>query len=157
MTRMRSRAPYVGIVLASFAGLAAPARASAALGEPAASVSADERSLSAARRTSTVRGAYTIERLDSAANTVREFVGPSGVVFAVAWGGVSRPDLSVLLGSYAAPYRRAVAQSGPTRRRSRRVQSGGAVVETWGHMRALHGRAWVPALIPPGVTLDEID
>src|SRR6266540_2269840 len=118
MTRMRSRAPYVGIVLASFAGLAAPARASAALGE---------------------------------------FVGPSGVVFAVAWGGVSRPDLSVLLGSYAAPYRRAVAQSGPTRRRSRRVQSGGAVVETWGHMRALHGRAWVPALIPPGVTLDEID
>jgi len=154
---MRSRLPSIVIVLASFAGLAALIRASAALGEPAASVSADERSLSAVRRTSTARGAYTIERLDSAANTVREFVAPSGVVFAVAWGGVGRPDLSVLLGSYAAPYRRALAQSGPTqRRRSRRVESGGVVVETWGHMRALHGRAYVPALIPPGVTIDDI-
>jgi len=155
---MRSRAPYVAIVLASLAGLATATRASAALGEPAASVSADERLLSAVRRTSTARGAYTIERLDSTASTVREFVAPSGVVFAVAWGGVSRPDLSVLLGSYATPYHRALAQSAPTsRRRSRRVESGGVVVETWGHMRAQHGRAYVPALIPPGVTLDELE
>ncbi len=154
---MSSSAKYVAMVLA-FAALTAPALATAALGEPADSVSADERSLSAVRRTSTARGAYTVERLESSASTVREFVSPSGVVFAVAWGGVSRPDLSVLLGSYEAPYRRALAASAPTsRRRSRRIESGGVVVETWGHMRAQHGRAYVPALVPPGVTLDEIE
>jgi len=30
------------------------------------------------------------------------------------------------------------------------------VVETWGHMRAMRGRAYVPALVPAGVALDEI-
>jgi len=144
-------------VAVALAALAASTPASAALGEPAGSVSADERSLSAVRLTSTARGAFTVERLESRAHTVHEYVSPSGVVFAVSWEGVSRPDLSVLLGAYAAPYRRALAQSGPARgRRWRRVETGGAVVETWGHMRALRGRAYVPALLPPGVTLDEI-
>ena len=155
---MSWRAQSVAIVLASFAGLTVPALAAGALGEPVASVSADERSLSAVRRTTTTRGLYTIERLESAASTVREFVAPSGVVFAVAWDGVSRPDFSVLLGSYAAPYRRALAHGGATsRRRPRRVESGGVVVETWGHMRSQHGRAYVPALVPPGVDLDELE
>ncbi len=143
----------LGVVLAGLA-LAAPARA--ALGEPAASIPADQAALRA-RRATTARGAYVIERLVSTANTVREYVAPSGVVFAVSWEGVSRPDLSVLLGAHAAEYRRALSQLGPAPgHRRRRVETGGAVVETWGHMRALRGRAYVPALVPAGVSLDEI-
>ena len=30
------------------------------------------------------------------------------------------------------------------------------VVEKWGHMRNLQGRAYAPALLPPGVSSDEI-
>jgi hypothetical protein len=30
------------------------------------------------------------------------------------------------------------------------------VVERWGHMRDLHGRAYLPALLPDGVTVDDL-
>ena len=36
--------------------------------------------------------------------TVREFVLPSGVVFAVTWRGIKHPDLSQVLGNYHAEY-----------------------------------------------------
>lgn len=141
------------VVLAAAA--AAPARA--ALGEPASSVAADEARLSATRRQVEVRATHQVERLVSDARTVREYVSPSGVVFAVAWDGVSPPDLDAVLGAYAPPVRRALAaQPGGPHGAPRRLEAAGAVVETWGHMRAAHGRAYVPALVPPGVTVDEI-
>jgi hypothetical protein len=137
------------------AAIAAPARA--ALGERADSIAADEAALAAARGQADARPAFRIERLDSPARTVREYVAPSGVVFAVTWEGLSPPDLDAVLGAYAAPVRGALAQGGGhTGRRTRRIEAGGAVVETWGHMRAMHGRAYVPALVPAGVALDEI-
>jgi len=144
-------------VAVALAALGTAARAWAALGEPTGSISADERALSAARGQRITRAAYLVERLVSPAGTVREYVSPSGVVFAVAWEGVSHPDLSVLLGSYAEPVRRALSEERPTPgRRQRRIETSGVVVETWGHMRALRGRAYVPALLPAGVTLDEL-
>jgi hypothetical protein len=36
------------------------------------------------------------------------------------------------------------------------VAAAHVVVDRWGHMRDLHGRAWIPDLVPQGVTLDEI-
>ena len=152
---MKSRALHLTVALVA---LATAVRASAALGEPSSSISGDQVALAAVRRQATAVGAaYAVEQLEATAYTVREYTTPSGVVFAVSWEGVSRPDLSVLLGSYAGPYHRALAQSGRTPgRRSRHLEAGGAVVETWGHMRALHGRAYLPALVPPGVSLDDI-
>jgi hypothetical protein len=142
------------LVLAAVAG-SAPAWA--ALGEPAASLANDEAALEAARKPAQSLGAYRVERLETTTHAVREYVTPSGTVFAVAWEGVSHPDLTVLLGSYADPYRQEVARLGASPgRRGRRIEKGGAVVETWGHQRALHGRAWVPALLPPGVTPDDV-
>ncbi len=138
------------------AALAACGRASAALGEPADSVAEDQQALKATRRAAKPGASYTVERLETKAHTVREYVTPSGTVFAVAWEGVSRPDLTVVLGAYAEPYLRAVEKAGRSGRRSRRVETGGAVVETWGHQRALHGRAYVPSLLPPGVTADDV-
>jgi len=142
--------------LAALAALAA-APAWAALGEPAASVAADGRSLAAARKAAETRAAFTVERLESGAHRIREYVAPSGVVFAVTWDGFTQPNLSVLLGRYAAPVRKAAAQRGPTAgHRQGRVDAGGAVVESWGRLRSMHGRAWVPALLPPGVTPDDL-
>jgi len=132
-------------------------RADAALGGTAASVASDRAALSAVHRATTVRGAYTVQELQSGSTTVREYVAASGVVFAVAWNGRTHPDLATLLGSYAGEYRAALRQT-PRKRGLRRqqVQSDQVVVEKWGHMRNLQGRAYSPALLPSGVTIDEI-
>jgi hypothetical protein len=144
-------------LLLALVALGAAPLARAGLGEPASSVAADQQKLAAARRQRDARTTHTIEHLVSDARTVREYVSPSGVVFAVAWDGLAPPDLSAVLGAYAAPVRRAIAaQDAPPRSRARHVEAAGAVVETWGHMRSVHGRAYVPALVPAGVSLDEI-
>lgn len=149
------RLPAARLLLAA-AALAAAPLARAALGEAASSIAADETAVAATRRQRVARGTHDVEELGSDARTVREYVSPSGVVFAVCWDGLTPPDLSVL-GAYEAPVRRAIASQGtPPRARSRRVEAAGAVVETWGHMRSVHGRAYVPALVPAGVSLDEI-
>jgi hypothetical protein len=131
--------------------------ARATLGEPDASISTDQAALEAKRSPGTTHAAYRVEHLASDVRSVREYVSPAGVVFAVSWEGLSHPDLNGLLGRYAAPIRQALAGEGPApRRRSRRVEAAGAVVETWGHMRAVRGRAYVPALVPAGINLDDI-
>lgn len=135
-------------------GVAAPA--SAGLGERADAIAADRKALQAEPGETVAHDGYTVERMQSPANQVREFVSPSGVVFGVAWDGLSHPDLGRLLGSYAPEYRRAAAKPSTTGRRHRRVTTGRLVVETWGHMRSLHGRAWVTSLVPRGVSADVV-
>jgi hypothetical protein len=137
--------------------LALAARAEAALGEGAEAIAADRDALGAKPGGVHAREGYTVERMQSSAHQVREFLSPSGVVFAVSWDGISHPDLSKLLGAYAGEYRRAAAaQLGPRGRRHRVVRTDRLVVETWGHMRSLHGRAYVPALVPQGVSVDDL-
>ena len=129
----------------------------AALGESADSVASDQRALSAGPGVTTVSPDYTVQEVTSDAVTVREYVSPSGIVFALAWNGLVRPDLTVLLGSYADEYETARSKTPrmPGRRNSR-IETQRVVVETWGHMRDLHGRAYAPALVPQGVAIDEI-
>jgi hypothetical protein len=100
---------------------------------------------------------YTVQETETDATVVREYVAPSGLVFGIAWNGLTHPDLTKLLGSYAAPYKKALRQT-PRKPGLRRhqVKSDQVVVEKWGHMRNLQGRAYAPALIPPGVSVDEI-
>ena len=129
----------------------------ATLGEPADSVAKDRQALSAARRAATSRNGYTVHEMVSAGSTVREYVAPSGIVFAIAWNGISQPDLTPLLGSYKEEYLKALGRSHRRQgRRFSRVEGSRVVVEKWGHMRNYQGRAYDPALIPSGVTIDEI-
>jgi hypothetical protein len=130
-----------------------PARAT--LGEPEPSVDADRAAMEMASGPVTARGGQRVHELSSSTVSVREFVTPSGTVFAIAWSGLTRPDLSRLLGSYYGEYRRAATRE-PTGRRPRRVETAQVVVESWGHARALRGRAWLPSLTPAGVNLDDI-
>lgn len=144
----------VGLAVAlAVLGAGLPARA--ALGEPEASVDRDRRALSMEREAPKVTAGVAVHELRKPTQRVREFVDPSGTVFAVAWSGGAPPDLPRLLGAYHAEYRAAAAQR--TRVRGpRRVESEHVIVETWGHGRALHGRAWLPALVPPGANLDDV-
>jgi hypothetical protein len=142
--------------LALVALLAAPP-ARAALGEAETSIAHDREALAAVARGTTDRGGYSVHELERGGTTIREYASPQGVVFAVTWSGLANPDLHTLLGGYAAEYERAVSGSPRVKgRRSRRVAAPHVVVDTWGHMRDRHGRAYLPELVPPGVSLDAL-
>jgi hypothetical protein len=151
---MSRTARFVAVTVAML-GAAAPAWAT--LGEPEASVARDREALAMRRRPATARGGVTVHEMRGPTVTVREYVAPSGTVFAVAWAGLTRPPLAPLLGAYHDEYQAAIAGGRTPRGRGpRRVESARIVVETWGHARSLHGRAWVPALVPPGANLDDV-
>jgi hypothetical protein len=150
---------YVLFICLGFSAVffASVQRVQATLGEAVDSISSDRKVLAAVQGSTTVRYGYTIHEIESAATVVREYVSTSGVVFGIAWKGLIHPDLSALLGPYAGEYQEALRQT-PRINGSRRLQvkSSGVVVEKWGHMRNLQGRAYAPALIPSGVDIDEI-
>ncbi len=133
-------------------------QAQATLGESEDSVAADQKALSAVKCATTIRTNYTVHEFKSDGTVVREYVSPSGIVFGIAWNGLTHPDLKPLLGSYAGEYEAALKRTPPKPGISRnaRVETDRVVVEKWGQMRNLQGRAYAPSLIPPGVSIDEI-
>ena len=137
--------------------LAAVQRVDATLGESAASIASDRNVLSAVQRSTKVNDTFTVQEIKSGSTTVREDISPSGVVFGVAWNGLLHPDLTQLLGSYSDEYHEAFSRIQHNKGRSRlQVKTDRVVVQQWGHMRNLRGRAYVPSLIPPGVSVDDI-
>ncbi len=89
---------------------------------------------------------------------VREYVSANGRVFGVAWRGPFLPDLSQIFGSYFQQYADAVkaehrAYSG---RRPVDIRQPGLVVQGGGHMLGHFGRAYVPTMLPEGVSSDAI-
>jgi hypothetical protein len=130
----------------------------AALGQPASSVQTDQRMLGAApgavsALTQQPAGAgYSVAQLQtSAGTTVLEYLRPDGIVFGVSWRGPQPPDLSVLLGSYFTRYQSGTPQvAGSIRYQT--VTADDLVVQTGGHMLDLWGRAYVPSLLPAGVS-----
>jgi hypothetical protein len=131
--------------------------ARATLGEPISSLEANRVALKSVRKSSTAHGTYTVHEDVSDGATIRQYVSSSGVVFAVAWDGVSHPDLAALLGTYTEEYRQ-VQRTTSRKPGTRRAQLRGSrvVVERWGHMRNLHGRAYATDIFPGEVSLDEI-
>ena len=132
-------------------------RVQATLGEAEDSVAFDAKILTANRVTRTAYNGYTVEQIDSDSVIVREYISPTGVVFAIAWNGLVHPNLAPLLGRHADEHEKSLRHaSRKPGRRSLRVETARIVVEKWGHMRNLQGRAYIPALIPDGVAVDEI-
>jgi hypothetical protein len=139
----------------AFAMLALPFSASASLGGDAASVQADQMQMNATLRT-TGAANYTLFEIQTPFGTVvKEYVSSTGLVFAVVWNGPSLPDLRQLLGSFFAAYVQGANAQGPGIR-PRVIEQPRLVVHAGGHMRAFLGRAYVPDLIPIGVSLEEI-
>jgi hypothetical protein len=162
------------LALGVFIVFQAPVTAMATLGGPAQSIVVDQQALGgqvrmlnqpqsltgqqALKEQSPVPSnpAYTVEQISTPNGvTVNEYLSPSGTVFAVSWRGPRPPDLSQLFGSYFAEYQTAAASPQPQRRHLL-IRTENLVVETGGHMRDLRGRAYLPALLPTGVSTDEI-
>ncbi len=135
-----------------------PGRAYAGLGGDIASVSRDGARMKAAIA---VRQAdrYTIHEMKAeSGSTVRQFTTPEGRVFAVAWDGPFHPDYRQVLGPYFAALQAALQRSGPrqARRAPVMIETPDFVFQSFGHMRALAGRAYVPQMLPAGVSAEEI-
>ncbi len=124
----------------------------AALGGDVSSVQADQAHMNAALRIQSGQ-AYTVHELHQTSGTVvKEFISPSGKVFAVSWSGPFIPDLRQLMGTFFDQYSQAARST--VRRPGRaplNIQQNGLVVQSGGHMRAFFGKAYLSDQLPQTV------
>lgn len=134
-----------------------PPRTWAVLGEAVGSVESDRVALTGQLRIIPTQ-LYTIQEITTSEFVLSEFVS-GDTVFAVAWRGKRPPNLVSLLGSYFQEYQdasAAAASSGPMRRGMSHIEGAHVMVETGGHPGDVRGRAYIPSLLPPGVTKEMI-
>ncbi|CAE6883605.1 DUF2844 domain-containing protein [Paraburkholderia domus] len=94
---------------------------------------------------------YTVrESRDADGVTIREYVLPSSVVFAVTWEGPIRPDMTALLGSYFPNF----VAAGESRARGTGPLIEGNDdfrIESAGRLGHFFGMAYLPRLMPANV------
>jgi hypothetical protein len=129
--------------------------ASAELGGTLTSIKADQQKMAASLQVSSASGFQLHEMQSAQGIRVREYASPNGMVFGVTWNGPWAPDLRQLLGTYFNQYMVA-AQGKKAARGPVTIQLPGLIVERGGHARSFFGRAYVPQMIPQGVTADDI-
>jgi hypothetical protein len=147
---------FVALCAVVLIAVLSPRMASATLGEPEASVQSDVTQLQASMKASSDLANYRVHEIQLPSGTLlREFVAPDGNVFAVAWSGPHMPNLRQALGKYFDIYLAA-----PKRERSDhkhlQFQQSDLVIQATGHARAFSGRAYLPAAIPSGVNLGDL-
>lgn len=100
-----------------------------------------------------------VETTDANQIQVRQYMLPSGLVYAVSWNGPAMPDLSTLLGTWFDRYRQGanVALENASGLHSSRVDGSDLVVETSVRLRNFSGRAWLPDALPAGVAAADIE
>ncbi|MGZ3744386.1 MAG: DUF2844 domain-containing protein [Pseudobdellovibrionaceae bacterium] len=98
---------------------------------------------------------FTIHEYEKDGNTIREYASETGIVFAVSWRGISKPDLSALFGSYFKEYKEALdevpKQYGV---KSISMKTPKMTVRRGGRMRDQRGFAYIPSLVPEGVAIE---
>lgn len=154
-TSRAGKVPGLALAMAVLAG-SVTLPAFAALGGDAASVDADVVKMKGQARATPVAG-YTVSEITLPTGTVlREYVSAEGKVFAVTWKGPAVPDLEQTLGTYFATFKAAASVPHGADHHHLTVTTTDLVVQTGGHMRAHVGKAYVPSLLPPNFSLDEI-
>jgi hypothetical protein len=145
----------VTAAIALTAALATPVFAS--LGGDATSVQADLARVKGSLRT-TATTSYTVHEISTSFGTVvREYLSPSGKVFAVSWHGPVIPDLRQVLGSYYGQYEQAASAPHADGHRHLNIEQPGLIVQSSGRMRSFYGRAWAPNLLPQNFSVDLIN
>lgn len=125
--------------------------AHASLGEPESSVDADRQILHGESRQE-VRGRYKVYQITANGVVWKEFVSPAGRVFAISWLAPRMPNLELMLGSSLVDLQVAMQSGAPRRGRGPLIiRTAKLVLVSGGHMRAFHGYAYVPGLVPANV------
>jgi hypothetical protein len=141
-----------------FVTLAFSLPAAAELGGYVDSVQVDRAKMKATLKITQTK-AYAVHEIKAPSGTVvREYVSPDGRVFGVAWQGPFLPDLSQILGSFYQQYAGAVQGEKRTYvgHRPVDIQQPRLVVQGGGRMLGHFGRAFVPDMLPEGVSTDAI-
>jgi hypothetical protein len=125
--------------------------ARATLGADLASVDADVQTYGATRVVQKLSVGERHELTLPSGIVVHEYVSPSGAVYAVTWRGSRVPDLRAMLGAYFPQLAVASKRGG---HHDATFTGTDFVVRSTGHGHTFHGRAWVPSLVPAGVTID---
>ena len=148
---MKLSRPLVCSILIG-AGACAPALA--ALGGDATSVEADRVRVAGVLNMTPVAD-YAVHEIRTPSGLVIHEYLAAGKVFAVSWRGPGIPDLVPLLGPYAAEVQQATPRP-HFNHHHLGVQTANVVVESSGHLNTFIGRAWVPALLPPSFSLNDL-
>jgi hypothetical protein len=130
--------------------------AHAGLGEPADSVPRDHVALSGVTLRVTPMKSFDVHETTTADGTrVRQYVSHVGTVFAVAWSGRALPALPVVLAKHYDAYLSATKEH----RGNHHVLSIATpelVLSVVRLPRGFTGSAYVPALLPPGTSAQEL-
>jgi hypothetical protein len=129
--------------------------ACAELGGTLTSIKTDQLKMAASLQVTSTSSFQLHEMQSEQGIRVREYASPNGTVFGVTWNGPWAPDLRQLLGPYFNQYMVA-AQGRKAARGPISIQLPGLIVERGGHARSFFGRAYVPQMIPQGVSADDI-
>jgi hypothetical protein len=131
--------------------------AMAHLGGDTDSVSADRDAMQAQLR-STPMQLYSMHEISTAAGAlIHEYTTRQGTVFAVTWQGQLPPDLTQLFGNFYKQYQdAATAQSRPGMHRQLNISNADFVVASTGRLRSFRGKAYVPSLVPAGVSVADL-
>ena len=140
-----------------FGALLLPLPAAAHLGGDSDSVDADRQQLSAELRSIPMQQ-YNLHEIRTASGTlVHEYATRQGTVFAVTWQGPLPPDLHQLFGDYYPRYQAAAAaQVRPGMHRQLNIAAADLVVQSTGRLRAFRGVAYIPSLLPAGVSAADL-
>ena len=149
-------------IVASLAVLAASMLsnlpAHAALGGSADSVNADSNAMHGQLR-STGYVSYDLHQISSGDLVVNEYVTRSGQVFAITWHGPTPPNLQLLLGTYFGRFQSASVaahQANPGLHRVFTLTQSDLVIRSAGRLRAFGGIAYLPALVPADVSIEQL-
>ena len=127
----------------------------AVLGEYQSSVNSDQQLLRGEVR-AIVREGYSVQQITAKDGTVvSEYVSPGGMVFGISWKAPMMPNLQQLLGASFAQLQQA-PRSRARRRGPLVVRTDQLVIESGGHMRSFHGRAYLPGLLPNNVSAEVV-
>ena len=129
----------------------------ASLGGNVSTVESDRVQMKASIKV-TQHDTYNIHEISAPGGTaVDEYVTAEGKVFAVTWHGQFPPQMQQILGTYFQQYAAALQTKAKMYgHRPLNIQEPGLVVQTGGRMRAHFGRAYIPDLLPQGMTVSQI-
>ena len=159
IVRRRARCGWAAPMLAASL-LLGTLPAHAVLGGDVSTVADDQTRLRGTRHAAVIASvAMRVHEITMAdGSSIREFVTPSGVVFAVAWSTRFKPDLAALFGAHATAYADAASEAlrTPGIRRRFELRRGDLVVHSTAHLNAYVGKAWLQSLVPQGVGVDAL-
>jgi hypothetical protein len=108
-------------------------------------------------RMSTAKANYTVQEITYAGTKLREFVDGNNKVFGVAWSGMTHPNMALVLGKYWKEQNAKMTELKHNMgKRRQHVTTQNIVFETGGHMREVNGRAYLPASLPVGFSLEDL-